>query len=438
MFRAQVLRRGFSLWTRVPTSQLVRSAQRDGLETIHIQRVRVKHPLLSRRRLLTAAVVWTAFYGLVRWLDGEDEDEEQEEAESKKRRAQLRRIAHQKDANSDDEDAVGAADGGDGGPIDEEEDEEDEEGEALFFLPTGFSRPKPRTFWKGSDPEWQEFRRIAQDKERVVRIRGELTSTVRDVIGRHPHLKRALGTVDPKKGRVWLELVFPDGPPPEFERPGIEITEDLEVRSSTRPVHMVAHQRLQRLLVPLPVAHSLYVDGKSRAWTSWQDFRTYIGWESDATKKQQALKKILATPGLPSPPTSPSASSTPAPNEKSHANEAPQQPVAPTSSPQKEPATSGEQNAAFHRFLPSLPSTGDMTLNLSAFHQTFRRYNKGPPRNIPRGALQVSGLIEVIGNKGKMDIDVRAIYDPKDGQYKAVDMTPRNFKEHRQRPRGGP
>jgi hypothetical protein len=271
----------------------------------------------------------------------------------------------------------------------------------------------------------------------------ELTSTVRDVVGRHPHFKRALGTVDAKKGRVWLEVLFPDGPPPEFERPGIEITEDLEVRSTTRPVHMVTHQRLERLLVPSPVAHSLYVDGKTRAWRSWQDFRTYIGWESDIEKRLNVKRKrdalgISATPGLPSSPTSPGTSSSPASDAKSTANDAPKQPVGPTSSPQQEPATQGEQNAASHRFLPSLPTVGSMTLNLSVFHQTFRRQYKGPPKDIPRGALQVSGLIEVIGAKGKLDIDVRAIYDPKDGKYKSVDLTPRHFKEHRQRPRGGP
>jgi hypothetical protein len=116
--------------------------------------------------LLKALIVWSAFYGLVRWLDDEDEDEEAEEAENKTRRTQLRRIANQVDVESDGKDAMGPVD-------DDTTDEEDEEGEAVLFLPTGFSRPKAKTFWKGSDPEWQEFRKIAQDKERVLRIRGE-------------------------------------------------------------------------------------------------------------------------------------------------------------------------------------------------------------------------------------------------------------------------
>jgi hypothetical protein len=54
----------------------------------------------------------------------------------------------------------------------EEEDEDDEDyDDALLFLPTGLSRPKKRTFYKGSDPEWQEFKKISTDRPRLNRIR---------------------------------------------------------------------------------------------------------------------------------------------------------------------------------------------------------------------------------------------------------------------------
>ena len=59
------------------------------------------------------------------------------------------------------------------GPEDDE-DEDEEYDDALLFLPTGLSRPRPKQFWKGSDPEWQEFKKIATDRPRVDKIRSEI------------------------------------------------------------------------------------------------------------------------------------------------------------------------------------------------------------------------------------------------------------------------
>jgi hypothetical protein len=56
----------------------------------------------------------------------------------------------------------------------EGEDDDEEYDDALLFLPTGFSRPRPKKFWKGSDPEWQEFKKLATDRPRVEKIRGAI------------------------------------------------------------------------------------------------------------------------------------------------------------------------------------------------------------------------------------------------------------------------
>ena len=48
MFKAQVLRRNFSLFNRVPYSRIVRSAARDGHESVIIQRVRIHEPFFSK------------------------------------------------------------------------------------------------------------------------------------------------------------------------------------------------------------------------------------------------------------------------------------------------------------------------------------------------------------------------------------------------------
>ena len=54
----------------------------------------------------------------------------------------------------------------------EDYDVEDEEELEPIFIPLGWTKARPRTYYKGSDPEWQEFRRIAPDHKRHARMRG--------------------------------------------------------------------------------------------------------------------------------------------------------------------------------------------------------------------------------------------------------------------------
>lgn len=92
-----------------------------------------------------------ATYGLAQYLGVEVEIEEVEESSHARRSA---------NSEEDGWEVVGTTD-----------DEEDEEDDAILFLPTGFSRPGPRVFYKGSDPEWQVFKSIANDRSKVIKIR---------------------------------------------------------------------------------------------------------------------------------------------------------------------------------------------------------------------------------------------------------------------------
>jgi len=87
------------------------------------------------------------------------EDEIVEEEKSKRTR---------QGGNKDDNDGWEVA----GQDVDEDEDEDEDYDDTLLFLPTGLSRPRPKTFYRGSDPEWQEFRKLASDRPRAEKIRG--------------------------------------------------------------------------------------------------------------------------------------------------------------------------------------------------------------------------------------------------------------------------
>lgn len=55
----------------------------------------------------------------------------------------------------------------------EDEDGEEDEDEESWYIPLGWSKPKPRTYYKASDPEWQGFLKIAKDPKEREHIQSE-------------------------------------------------------------------------------------------------------------------------------------------------------------------------------------------------------------------------------------------------------------------------
>jgi len=56
----------------------------------------------------------------------------------------------------------------------------DEMPEDAIFVPLGFARQLPQTFYKGTDPEWQSFIEFSKDKKRSQLVR----STYSLILGR--------------------------------------------------------------------------------------------------------------------------------------------------------------------------------------------------------------------------------------------------------------
>ncbi len=417
-----MLRRSFSVFNRVPASRIVQSAARDGHESITIHRVRIRRPFLSRQRLVGVVAIATATYGLGHYLGLEVEVEEQEVDQSKPGR--WKKQVRREDGSLDEVDDEEANDEED----DEEEDDEEEYDDAILFFPTGFSRLKQKTFYRGSDPEWQEFKKLSQDKARIERIRQELV----DVIRKHcstPSYTAKIGAVDHSKGRVWIEFKFPDGPPPEYERPGYELTQDLEWRKTTRDVESAHHHRLNNVLWPTAAANALYNDTKRKAERSWNDFAVYMGW---AEKTEQfTVQEMMKQATSPSPPTGSAASPATAAAASPFGTSLPaatQQSMAPSPSS----ASGSEKELGF-----ALPDPKALTLDLGRFRQDFNKVHRHT-HTIPKGSFGVHGLIEVYGSKARLTMNVVAVYDPKMGRYVGLHASIWNHLPHRQSPRGGP
>ncbi|KAF2679322.1 hypothetical protein K458DRAFT_347000 [Lentithecium fluviatile CBS 122367] len=425
MFKAQTLRRSFSLFRRVPSSTIIRSAARDGHENVQIQRVRFKRRFFTRPRMIGTTIAVATTYGLWQWLDEEVEEELKEDGK------QIKRVKWRKPSDDDNNEEEEVE-------VEEEEVDEEEEDEetGLIFFPTGLSRPKRKEFYKGSDPEWQEFVKIAPDRQRIDRIRGELISMIRTLAVKNPSYVQRLGKINPNAGSIWIEVRFPDGPPVEYERPGYELTDELNFRKTTRPVDQMHHQRLENALFPTAVATAVYADAKMRALAHWRGFRKYMGWEDERTEK---LVKALAQ--LSSPPSSPPKS--PAPTTASSTSAPPLAPSATADTQNKDassaPSSPPSSNPITDRFGNSLPDpTKVPTMDLSYFRRMIHKNHRHVHMHPPRGTFMVSGLIEIIGERAKMTLDVAAFYDPKMGRYVMLKAKLRSITDYKQSPKGGP
>ncbi|KAK8112256.1 uncharacterized protein PG998_008713 [Apiospora kogelbergensis] len=127
--------------------------------------------------------------------------------------------------------------------------EEDESDPFTIPLPltTQMVQPPP---YKGSDPEWKMFIKIAKDQDAMDNIRKTLAESARMAIANHPQLKR-FGR-DLKVRKYWLDFHFPYRPPPTFERQvrdrfnfGVE-TEECFVAEGLDFVHLgIYHRAMQ-------------------------------------------------------------------------------------------------------------------------------------------------------------------------------------------------
>jgi hypothetical protein len=256
----------------------------------------------------------------------------------------------------------------------------------------------------------------------------ELVVLIRSIAKQSPSWKARIGTIDTSKGKTWIEIKFPDGPPLEYERPGVELTEDMEWRKTTRPVEVVHHQRLNKVLFPTEVSTALYHDTKHKVQLSWQAFRAYLGLSQ--TSESETVQSVIQQAFSKSPsPSSPGVASNPAATSPSAS-------AAPDSKEATDAASTLSSQVKELGF--ALPDPKKLTLDLTNFRKDFRKYAKPSGLSLPRGSFIVLGMVEVYGDRARITLNVVAAYDPKQGRYVSLTAGIWNIVPHGQSPKGGP
>lgn len=304
--------------------------------------------------------------------------------------------------------------------------------ENAIFIPLGFPRQLPRTFYKGTDPEWQSFMEFSKDKKRSLLIRNDLVGMIGHHLGNMKSFQKQLGNpIQPRK--YWLDIDFPDGPPPEYERSGLEITDDY-IAWTIRPVDALQVFRLQAALWPRSVALSM-----------WASYKTL--WTLQLARAKQFLNLENGN----DPDSKGSIDFQPIPKGSNHQEKcagcggdlfddsdetpaAPNPPAPDLSSAQSEPPSPAMQRL---QNLGVLGLVADMNSAMGTFKQSVMKTWQIPPTRPERGTVMISGLVELVGSKATCVVDVRAAFHPKQNRWVAVGVGVRRLQAKKQAPKGG-
>ncbi|KAF2456811.1 hypothetical protein BDY21DRAFT_346158 [Lineolata rhizophorae] len=327
-----------------------------------------------------------------------------------------------------------------GEEYDEEAELEEEIPEESIFIPIGWAKRKPQTFYRGSDPEWQEFLRLAGDIKRQHGLQRSLAVTIRRICSDDPAYTHRLGSVNVRQGKYWLEITFPDGPPAEYERSGIEITDEY-IAWTRRAVTQRNYERLRNALQPYAVMSALYASARYLFNLQVAKAKQFFGFPTTPSLQEIQLRKALTEAHRRR--AGPSGEQA---NQHSPSPEAPSKSVDGAPDPQQSSskpfrgvpsgrAPEKEKNVG----LPKLQSIPPSNVALSIFASTLRRRWKHPERMIlPRGCVVVNGLVEVVGTKARCTMEVSAVFDPKMNKYMISGLLLKRIQDNEQPPRGGP
>ncbi|KAH7196664.1 uncharacterized protein B0J16DRAFT_365961 [Fusarium flagelliforme] len=304
-------------------------------------------------------------------------------------------------------------------------DKEKEEAEAnhdpeepLVFLPFPFTTEEVKQPpYRGSDPEWQTFVKVSQDKKLLQEIKNGLANEIKRGVERNPAFNKLLGG-EVAVRKFWLDIIFPPAPPPIHYVSGIMIDEE-GIFWGDRPIDSTAASTLAKALYPKALAMGCWTFVSFLAKQIAQDVGKGIGLiEPDPPESAWQHVPVGSLPG-----TMPQQ--TPRVVVK-------HDPKTQTST--LPPALNEILGAAFGPDAKLDPRLQAASL-AGAF--AFLRYWK-PTRTLPsRGCIKVDGIVELKGKTAVMAVLVAGYYDPKTRQYVAVQTRLKHLMQLRQRPAPG-
>lgn len=365
-----------------------------------------------RGPLLVAQVIGAYFIWarLSAWMLPEDEGDE-EEAEA----TEQREIVHE-DGTIDLEDQI--------------------------FVPLWWPKPLPVQPFKATDPTWQEFAKFSKDKARQQAVREEICAQILTTYG--PPFSRALGG-EVRIGRTWLDTMYPDGPPPDYVRPGISFF-DQGIALSEQTMPHTDYVRMRHLAYPSAFI-AAFKAGVSFYWAVKtikikhavgiglsQHDRQILMIRASIEQKVSKLGALEKAQDAVKRREQLDSNSDKGPGPLSGFGRA-------TSSVTAESADAGDRDGWNIR-LPIIhpPLTFDCFCAVQVGIQHWRKeWRNSRTDRMPPGAMHFEGMIELLGSHRKAKCLVLAAYDPKERKVLFVEPPqPVRINDLVQKAKGGP
>ncbi|CAG8953077.1 hypothetical protein HYFRA_00003272 [Hymenoscyphus fraxineus] len=312
---------------------------------------------------------------------------------------------------------------------------EEEDNKALFIPFPGTAKEVKPPPYRGTDPEWQEFIKFSKDRPLQDRVRDELAQYVRRLAEQHPFFQASRIGRNLKLRRCWLDVDFPQHPPPEFVRSGIEISDDA-ISWITTPVDSTIVFRNNRLMRPTAVAKSIWEFTKVVYKVESQRIAGMLGIQSQSpplssidqmlARQQQMLNGSGKDPQ--------GSSQVPGATVDGKSSVIKVDAPVMAGSEQKDP------NEAEVDIMQKamLANQQRFLAPLKAFKQKLRQTWRRIPDYPPRGSILMTGMVELESTAAYFVFDVRAAWNPKERAYdqRSMFLTLRRFQMKKQGPTG--
>ncbi|KAF5629435.1 hypothetical protein F52700_7757 [Fusarium sp. NRRL 52700] len=292
--------------------------------------------------------------------------------------------------------------------------------EPLIFLPFPFTTKEVKQPpYRGSDPEWQTFVKVSQDKKLLQEIKSGLAHEIKRGVERNPAFNKLLGGEITVR-KYWLDIIFPPAPPPIHYVSGIMIDEE-GIFWGDRPIDSIAASFLAKALYPKALAMGCWTFVSFLTKQVALDISKAIGL-SEPDPPASGWHQPVPVGNLPGIIPPPAATRTAVQHDpKTHTAHLP-------------PVFNEIISAAFG---PDAKLDPRLQAASMAGALAFLRYWK-PTKSLPsRGCIRVDGIIELKGKTAVMAVLVAGYYDPKTRQYVAVQTMLKHLMQLKQRPAPG-
>ncbi|RDA86849.1 hypothetical protein CP532_1409 [Ophiocordyceps camponoti-leonardi (nom. inval.)] len=330
---------------------------------------------------------------------------------------------------------------------------EESEGAVYMFLPMPFSTIKvPQPPYRGSDPEWKTFVRISRSSKFQHDVKADLVGILHKVISANKEYAMFLGGKDIKVGRLWLDITFPNRPPPKHYIHGLAFCND-GIYWSRQPIEASLARSLDETVYPKAVALTFWT-----FWTSLLRQNAQFIYNSFAANEPSTSFPINAAPpknpgnksiAASNQPTSSSSTSTTTTSSSSSSSKpppslSPSSSSSSTSPPSPSPPPSASSNldpSQIKRVLMTNPLENNESIidaevrtalqdALKTLSSKWRPSGKPPSP----GCFFVDGVVEFHGHGASVGLYVWAWYDPKLRGWTSITLGLKHWKPHVQSP----